>query len=231
MSPTIKLVILILVSLFWSSGCQTSSDASEEVTLLIETTQAADDSPTLVKTNTPIPEIPTSTLQPKPTHTIIPTPLPAETPAQAGVKEEEWLTYRNELHGFSLQYPETWSVVEFLDRNQISLIPRGSGVALRIRFKFADEEIDILRTGVPAGELINRGEVYFLGQGIAKNVLFWKGADRAVLYDNSGEIRRGNLVLTIVLEGSGYYEDKIIPEAIQLEADEILTTFSLHSEE
>jgi hypothetical protein len=154
---------------------------------------------------------------------LVLTPSDAVEPTNA---QEEWLTYENSDYGFSFIYPPDWTLIE--SPNRIALAHQGSSISLRVEVKYVGEDIEIVRSGVPAGDLISRGTLIFLGQQLARNVLVYHDKDKAVLYDNAGEIEVGDLLFVITLESNrADYESIEIPEDIQEEADEILESFTL----
>ncbi|MBL1131645.1 MAG: hypothetical protein D8M54_24570 [Chloroflexi bacterium] len=70
--------------------------------------------------------------------------------------------------------------------------------------------------------------VTFLGQELIKNALVYQGKDKAVLYNNAGEISVGDLIFAISLESNrSDYESIAIPENVQEQADKILESFAL----
>lgn len=101
-------------------------------------------------------------------------------------------------------------------------------VRLVVGFKRAAQDQQITRTGVGAGEIIQRGSVTFLGQQISRDALVLNGKDMAILYQGSGEIRRGDLVFTLSFDYRGNVTDKsaLTPE-METIADKIVASFEL----
>lgn len=138
----------------------------------------------------------------------------------------EWLVYQNEGYGFSVRHPANWTLVELLERRQIAFTP-GSAIALRIFIKFAVEDVNLVRTGVSAGDFESEGTVTFLGEPVEKDALVFQGKAKAIFYDKADEIRRGDVVFVITLESNrSPYEAIDIPADIQAMADEIVESFT-----
>jgi hypothetical protein len=159
------------------------------------------------------------------------TPLPTltSTVEPALTPSSEWFEYENKVYGFSFLYPDGWTPVEL--PNRVTLVYQGLSIALNIWVKQSTEEVEIVRSGVSAGDLITRGTVAFLDQELSKNVLLYEGKDKAVLYNNAGEVQVNGLIFAISLESNrSDYDAIIIPEAIQTQADQILNSFTLQTE-
>lgn len=137
---------------------------------------------------------------------------------------ETWETYTSAEYGFSIQYPPGWTPVDTLP-NQISLVRKGTGIALRFLVREVEEEVNLVRSGVPAGDLYPREAVMFLGQLVSSELLTYQGRNKAVLYAAADEITRENLVFVISLESnSGEYEDINIAQEFIDEAEAILSS-------
>ena len=145
-----------------------------------------------------------------------------------------WLEYENETFRFSLHYPADWTLAEdnnpdsTLRGRAIFLTPPQQEVRIRmaVAFRRADESVQITRTGLGGGDIVERGSVLFLGQPVVRDVLVAEGKDMSVLYDRAGEIARGNLVFTIGLDYAGSPLDPttLTPEIERL-ADWIVASF------
>ncbi len=150
--------------------------------------------------------------------TLLPTLVPTTTPPAQ--------TFHDETYGFTFQYPAHWTVAT--NDNIVSVIKSGTGIALHIRFKPVGDELPITPTGISAGDLVNQGEVLFLGQAVAQNVLVYQGKDKAVLYDNLAELPRRHLIFSLELASNNSdYEVINIPEDIQAEAEAIIASFMM----
>lgn len=113
----------------------------------------------------------------------------------------------------------------------VYLEPHASSlVRLVVGFKRGTEGAQITRTGVGAGEIVRRGSVAFLGQPISRDLLVLNGKDLAILYQGSGEIRRGDLVFSLSLDYRGNATDRtaLTPETETI-ADKIVASFELAS--
>lgn len=168
--------------------------------------------------------VPTRTVAPTAETTAVPTPTPLPQPSPSSTAVPLTQTYQDEVYGFAFQYPAHWTVAP---RDHIvSVVYQGTGIALRFRFKQLGEELPLAPSGISAGDLVNQGEIPFLGQMVAKNVLVYQGKDKAVLYDNLAELPRGNLIFSLQLAANDNdYEAINIPHAIQTEADAIIASF------
>lgn len=221
----VALVALLVIVL--SAGCQetkpdNNTDSPNTMVLLPSTTPGSVTTPEVFDTLAPVISTPLekTTVTPELGHiTVVPT-------GTVAVIEEEWLRYENGAYGFSFTYPPGWMPVEL--PNRVSITHQGSAIALRIWVKQPAEDVTIVRTGVPAGDLVERGMVTFLGQELIKNALVYQGKDKAVLYNNAGEISVGDLIFAISLESNrSDYESIAIPENVQEQADKILESFAL----
>lgn len=140
-------------------------------------------------------------------------------------------SHTNSTYGFSFNYPSTWSLSE--SNNRITLT-RGS-YALQIGFKREGENINILGSGLPAGEpIIVAEETSFMGLPIQlRRVLVTLNEQAKQMrfqYQGLDEIPAGNLRFVIVLDDTNPDYDAIdIPPAVQREVDRILATFSRQS--
>lgn len=145
-----------------------------------------------------------------------------------------WKTYTNAGYGFSVQYPENWTLKEVIDPvatmkgHAIQLVPQANPkVMLQIGFKRSSEEQQITRTGVGSGDIITRGAVVFLGKEIQRDVLVALGKDMTVLYKepNSGTVKRGNLEFSLYLDYMGQVTDEAaLKEDIENVADLIVAS-------
>ncbi len=166
----------------------------------------------------------TRTVAPTAETTAVSTPTLFPQPSPSATAVPLTQTYQDEIVGFAFQYPAHWTVAP---RDHIvSVVHQGTGIALRFRFKQLGEELPLTPSGVSAGDLVNQGEIPFLGQMVAKNVLVYQGKDKAVLYDNLAELPRGHLIFSLQLAANDNdYEAIDIPDAIQTEADAIIASF------
>lgn len=238
-----KLSIIAVIMLVFMSGCNTIelTDNVTSTTIATPVNEALATSTTLSVTNimptaTPIVPTPTTTSSstttpPLPTPTFTPTstilPTPTITP-DASV-DEAWQAYHNTEYGFSFRYPDQlWTLIEWPDdENLLSLTYKEMGIVLRIRFNQLGQEAGLLLSGGAAGDFVSRGTVSFLDEEVEKAVLVFRGVDKEVHYDEAHEIQRGDLVFTIALVSNRIYEEAVVPEVVQAEADQVLGTFEL----
>jgi hypothetical protein len=165
-------------------------------------------------------------ISPSPTASFTITALPTEESTK-----EIWQEYVNEEYDFSFRYPNAWTLVELDNRpNQASLVYKGTGIALRIRFRHSDEVVDLQQYGGAAGDFESRGTIIFLGEAVEKTVLVYQGLDKQIHYNQTSEIGRGDLFFTLAVESNSFSEQAVIPEEIQTAADEVLATFKLLGE-
>lgn len=181
---------------------------------------------------------PTSTiLQPSTDPTTRPNPSSTPTPefvlsTQTDQARQGWTKYTNDKYHFSVLFPEYWEVSEALtpslESNFLILSPKSDpDVQLILGFKWADEEIRIERTGIPAGEVISEGTLEILGQEITRDVLLYEEKTKAVLYNNGMGIEENGLIFTINLgvDSSDIgYEAVDISSNYQEAVDEIIAT-------
>ncbi len=132
--------------------------------------------------------------------------------------------FTSQDYGFSVSVPPGWTVVSSL-RHRVSLVKQGTGISLRFGVKWATDEIDLVRTGVSAGDFFPRESVIFLGEPIASDELIYLGKVKAIFYEKAVEIVRGNLIFVITVESNQLdYEAIEIPDDIKAEADAIVAS-------
>jgi hypothetical protein len=140
-----------------------------------------------------------------------------------------WYQYSHPKYNFSLYFPPDWEIVE--ESAHHVLISTTSKWTLVIGFKGVEEKgVVIHRTGVAAGELVNRGAVNFIGSPLSREVLVYQGKDKAVLYQNALEVTREPIVFTISLNNFDPdidYERVDLPIEIQEITDQIVESFEL----
>jgi len=160
-------------------------------------------------------------------------PVLAATPTTVIHPEGGWQEYTNPSYGFLFQYPPGWSLVEITDPNHtlyehaIWLFPPGNAeIRMQIAFRRHEEELRLMRTGVGAGELFERGSVLFLGSEITRNVLVLDEKDMTILY-GSGEIPRNDLRFMMFLDYLGSpMNATALTDDVEASADAIIA--SLH---
>lgn len=132
-------------------------------------------------------------------------------------------TYCNPDYGFSFSYPSDWQIEE---RPHFVQLHNGD-LALSIGFKRVSENVNIVRTGVAAGDLLAMGAVPFLGRELSRDVLVYRGQEKAVLYAGAGEVEIGDLIFSLGLDKSalGDYESFAIDQAMQAQANAIVRSF------
>jgi ABC-type oligopeptide transport system substrate-binding subunit len=149
---------------------------------------------------------------------------------------DTWTLYTQPDYGFSLRYPADWSLEEDLRpvstsyRHALWLRPPAGGDAavFTIGYKRIGEEAGIGRTGVGAGELVDRGTVTFLDGEIERQVLVAQGRDVTVMYRQEGGITRGDLLFTLDLDATPTAQGQgALAEATETTVDWIVRSFTL----
>lgn len=143
------------------------------------------------------------------TPTATPTLAPSLSPTPSVIipttgTYRDWPRYLHTVYRFVFAVPPGWTASP-LGANFIQIsAPFTPGIKVTIGVRWADEDVRIQRTGVPAGELVQAGMVPFWGDEISKSILVFEGRDKAVLYNNGTEFRvGGNRVFTLGLGASG----------------------------
>jgi len=140
-----------------------------------------------------------------------------------------WESYTQAEYGYRFHYPAGWRVEAPADDPHHLRLIKGS-LALTIGFRRLEENVSILRSGMPAGDVEKQGGITFLGGGISREVLVYKGKVKAVLYNLAREMEQPNgLVFSISLDDMAQdsYEAIDIPPAAQLQIDWVVRTFQL----
>jgi hypothetical protein len=140
-----------------------------------------------------------------------------------------WTTYTNEAYGFSFKYPLTFGIPywELSEDDHVVKLCKDTA-CLVIGYLGKGEDI-ILRSGMPAGTLEERGTVNALGQTLTRSVLVYEGKDKAVLYGAAKEIQTRDLRFLISLDELGRidYKDIELPAELQTEVDSIVASLEL----
>ncbi|MEW6030687.1 MAG: DUF333 domain-containing protein [Chloroflexota bacterium] len=146
-----------------------------------------------------------------------------------------WMEYVESNYGFKFRYPPEWTAE--LDMRSDSTTYQHliwlrapskpvDGVQMMIAFEHIGENYGIQRTGIGAGELIERGSVNFLGEPATRIVLVFDGKDAEVMYGTTGAFERGDLRFAISLSYVGVERLGLTPELEQV-ADLIVASFEL----
>jgi WD40 repeat protein len=137
-----------------------------------------------------------------------------------------WETFILADYGFQFHYPAGWQVEALPDDHHLRLL-KGS-LALTVGFRRLEEDVSIMRTGVPAGDLDEWGGIEFLGGGVSRDLLVYQGKTKAVLYNMGREMEQSNgLVFTLSLDDQAQepYAAVDIPVGAQLQVDWVVRTF------
>jgi hypothetical protein len=131
-----------------------------------------------------------------------------------------WMTYTLQSYGFSFRYPAGWAV----DDSALNSINLTQGAyRLHIGYRLPGEQIPLVGTGTPAGDLIERAPIMILSQPYSSQVLVADGHSIAVLYEivSTPQVEigfRGDLIGTQAQE---------IPADMLAQFDQIIMTLSL----
>lgn len=163
--------------------------------------------------------------------------IPFEPATPTEVVYEGWQEYINPAYGFKFQYPLGWTLEEIpnpvhtLYGHAVWLYPpNNADVRMQIAFRYLEEDVQLMRTGVGSGELVERGSVLFLGSQLPRHVLVLDDKDMTILY-GSGEIQRGDLGFMFFLDYLGSPMDaSTLTDAIEADADAIIASLQLVNE-
>ncbi len=144
-----------------------------------------------------------------------------------------WLRYADEHYAFAFRYPPEWEAE--LDLRSDSTLYQHllwlhaptkpvADVVMSIAFEAAGEDYGLQRTGIGAGELIERGSVLFLDKPAKRIALSLEGRDMEVLYGTTGVFERDDLRFAISLRYEGA-ERLGLPEVFEQTADNIVASF------
>ncbi len=157
------------------------------------------------------------------------------TEATASTDYTGWMEYVDAGYGFKFRYPPEWTAELDLRSDSTTyqhlLWLRApskpvDGVQMMIAFESVGENVGIQRTGIGAGELIERGSVMFLGEPATRIVLVLEGKDVEVMYGTTGAFQRGNLRFAISLAYVGTERLGLTADHEQV-ADQIVESFEL----
>jgi len=240
-NPMLWILILVLLA-----GCAPAPTSPSPMDTVAPIVQASTHTPQPTATDTLMPTVtdtpmptqtptpPPATEPPPPTATTQPTLTPSPVAPGPGTYEG-WQTYTNTRFGFSLRYPADWTLQE--DTNPVSTLvgralflrpPGEVPIQLVVAFRRADEDVQITRTGIGSGDLVERGAVIFLGEPIARQVLVCEGKDLAVLYAGAGQVYRDDLVFAMGIDYLGSCADKsALPGDVIVASDLIVASFAL----
>jgi putative hemolysin len=158
--------------------------------------------------------------------------VPATEAADASVYAG-WIEYVDSNYGFKFRYPPEWTAELDLRNDSMTYqhllwlrAPEKpvAGVEMLIAFERIGENVGIQRTGIGAGELIERGSVLFLGESAKRIVLVLEGKDMEVMYGYTGAFERGDMRFAISLSYVGVERLGLTPELEQI-ADLIVASF------
>jgi hypothetical protein len=146
-----------------------------------------------------------------------------------------WMEYVDSGYGFKFRYPPEWTAELDLRSDSTTyqhlLWLRApskpvKGVQILIAFERIGENYGIQRTGIGAGELVERGNVTFLGEPAKRIALVLEGKDMEIMYGHTGAFERGDMRFAISLSYVGVERLGLTPELEQI-ADLIVASFEL----
>lgn len=146
-----------------------------------------------------------------------------------------WMEYVDTNYGFKFRYPPEWTAELDLRSDSTTyqhlLWVRApskpvAGVEMLIAFERVGENYGIQRTGVGAGELIERDSIVFLGEPLKRVALVLEGKDMELMYGGTGAFERGDMRFAISLSYVGVERLGLTPELEQT-ADLIVASFEL----
>lgn len=137
-----------------------------------------------------------------------------------------WKHFTVPDYSFAIDVPPDWQLV--VVPNALCLAPEASPqVALTIGYRGPIEDVNIVRSGVGAGDLITRGTAIILGKTVPRIVLVYQGQDKAILYNYATEINTPQIVLTASLDDwRTHYDAAVLIPTLQTTADQIVATLA-----
>lgn len=157
---------------------------------------------------------------------------PTSTPTPVPSTEKDILTYVNDDYGLAFVYPSDWTLEEIPgDESPTTVHLTKDALRLTIQFKRVDESTVLGPSGLPAGEIEERGTVMILGREIPKQMLVYEGKVKSVFLGD----RFDDLKLYVQLDdGVGAetgYDAIDIPDSAQSAMDAILSSLTRTGEQ
>lgn len=141
-----------------------------------------------------------------------------------GTPPSDLINYVNMEYSFAFQYPPSWSLQE---ASHAITLSQGS-LELLVEYRGDWESVSIGPSGLPAGDIVERGTVEILGQDLPRKVIVYQGNDKGVYYGGApAEIRAGNLGFVIALSEHDADPAFSIPADVQAEVDAIVQSLTL----
>jgi hypothetical protein len=146
-----------------------------------------------------------------------------------------WIEYADSNYRYKFRYPPEWTAELDLRADSTSYqhfiwlrAPSKpvAGVEMHIAFERINENFGLQRTGIGAGDLIERGNVLFLDEPTKRIILSLEGIDMEVMYSTTGAFERGTMRFAISLYYAGTERLGLTPELQQI-ADLIVASFEL----
>ncbi len=146
-------------------------------------------------------------------------PSPPETP------EPEIMLYENEANQFSLQYPNTWGLIEAPH----AVTFRKGNLDLIFEFRKLYESISIGEIGETSSQLSDAGTINILGKSYPRMVNVVDNVDQAVFYNGYNTVSAGEIEFAIRLMDFGTPPAEMTT-ALQSEADQIVASLDVSYE-
>jgi len=157
---------------------------------------------------------------------------PPQPPTAIPLSDEtaNWKTYTNSAYNFSFKYPQNWKIN--MDQPNKIYVTSPTNFALIINYKVKGDSLNIVRSGVGAGDLVSKGIVEFGTKTVNKDVLVFQNQDKGILYDKSGEISVDSLVFSLSVDNlrSAAADYPTLDKQTEDQTDQILSTFQFTGE-
>lgn len=139
-----------------------------------------------------------------------------------------WKVYKNTIYKFELRYPSNWSLKE--KTTEVSpdfvVFQSPNEFDLGISFKQKGDKSQLAPSGISAGDFVNRGNTKFADITVSKDVLVYKGNDKAIWYNHVSEFTVGDIVFFASLNNRSIdYEGNSFNKETEQIADQILSSF------
>jgi len=129
------------------------------------------------------------------TPTEIPTAIPIDPNDYQG-----WWTYTHDEYSFSIMLPEDWIVDEAttfdpqMSGHTLNLHPNYGTESIRMTFRYVEEDVRLLPTGVGQGEFIQQGTLEIAGQPARRFLLVCPTGEVTAIWYHGADDDQPNLV-------------------------------------
>jgi len=154
-------------------------------------------------------------------------PIPTPMPTPAPIAEKDLITYMNDEYQLAFIYPSDWALEEIPGGESPTTVHlTREALRLTIQFKHVEESTVLGASGLPAGEVEQRGTMMIRGREIPRQVLVYEGKVKSVFLSD----RFDDLELYVQLDGGvgaeTTYEAIDIPESAQSAMETILSSLT-----